>query len=157
LAVVREPPLASFFNANTQQLDGIQEDEDVRHQVDHRCLNRSDQSEKSSRDAQDVNHADAEKDILLNGAIRTPRQRTRQHGILYGTASGECRVKYLSVDAEIKAGDVVETAGLEGFFPKGVMVGSVKRAWKEPGQIYQVAEILPAADLGRLEEAAIIE
>ena len=84
-------------------------------------------------------------------------QRTRQHGILYGTASGECRVKYLSVDAEIKAGDVVETAGLEGFFPKGVMVGSVKRAWKEPGQIYQVAEILPAADLGRLEEAAIIE
>jgi rod shape-determining protein MreC len=84
-------------------------------------------------------------------------QRTRHHGILFGTASGECRMKYIPVEAELKEGDIVETAGLGSFFPKGILVGRVKRTWKEPGQIYQVALIKPAADLGRVEEVVCVE
>ena len=56
----------------------------------------------------------------------------------------------------VKAGDVVESAGFGGFFPKGLLVGRVRRAWKEPGQIYQVAEVDPATDLSRLEEVACL-
>lgn len=84
-------------------------------------------------------------------------QRTRHQGVLYGTTSGECRVKYLSVDAQIMPGDLVETAGLGGFFPKGVPVGRVVRVWKEPGQIYQVAQIKPLVDLNRIEEVALLD
>ena len=93
----------------------------------------------------------------LNSKIGVLIQRTRQTGILFGTSQGECRMKYVSVDTQLKRGDIVETAGFGGFFPKGLRVGTVERAWKEPGQIYQVAEVTPLADLSRLEEVALVE
>ena len=91
-----------------------------------------------------------------NSKIGVLIQRTRQQGVLYGTFSGECRIKYLSVDVEVKNRDIVESAGYGGFFPKGLLIGEVKRAWKEPGQIYQVAEVRPSTDLSRIEEVACV-
>lgn len=84
-------------------------------------------------------------------------QRTRQAGILFGLPSGECRVKYLSLDAEPQVGDVVETAGFGGPFPKGLRVAVVAKVWKEPGQLYRVASVRPVADLKRLEEVLLVE
>lgn len=84
-------------------------------------------------------------------------QRTRDQGILYGVVGGRCRVKYIPVDSTLKKGDLAETAGLGSFFLKGIPVGQVERVWKEPGQIYQVAEIKPIADLNRLEEVTCVE
>ncbi len=83
-------------------------------------------------------------------------QRTRQQGVMSGTVAGECRIKYLSVDVPLAPGDVVETAGFGGSIPKGLLVGKILRAWKEPGQIYQVAQVAPATDLSRLEEVACL-
>jgi len=83
-------------------------------------------------------------------------QRTRDEGVLYGISSSIC-VKYLPVDGVFNSNDVVETAGYGRFFPKGLPVGKVIRVWKEPGQIYQVAEIAPLSDLGRLEELVCVE
>jgi len=84
-------------------------------------------------------------------------QRTRQQGVLFGAPGGECRIKYLSMDETPKVGDLVETAGLGGFIPKGFPVGRVERVWKEPGQIYQVAQVKTFMDLGRIEEVAVVE
>lgn len=84
-------------------------------------------------------------------------QRTRQAGVLYGTPNGECRMKYISVEAELRAGDVVETAGMGGFFPKGLLIGTIEKCWREPGQMYQVASVKPVTDLSRIEEVALIE
>lgn len=92
-----------------------------------------------------------------NSKIGVLIQRTRQEGILFGTSPGECRMKYISVSAEVKKGDVIETAGFGGFFPKGLMVGTIERAWQEPGQIYQVALVRPFTDLNRIEEVAVVE
>jgi rod shape-determining protein MreC len=83
-------------------------------------------------------------------------QRTRDQGILYGTFSGECRMKYLSLDAKLEPGDVVESAGYGGLFPKGLLIGTVQKVWKEPGQIYQVASVKPLQDLARIEEVACV-
>lgn len=96
-----------------------------------------------------INDPDARLGVII--------QRTRQEGVLYGTASGECRVKYLSADIEVKPGDFVETAGFGAHYPKGLPVGKVTRVWKEPGQIYQVALIKPLADLSRFEEVTCVE
>ncbi|MBI2095842.1 MAG: rod shape-determining protein MreC [Candidatus Omnitrophica bacterium] len=83
-------------------------------------------------------------------------QRTRQMGVLTGTLSAECRVKYLPVESSLREGDIVETSGVAGFFPKGIVVGRVKKIWKEPGQMYQTAEITPYADFSRVEEVACV-
>lgn len=79
-------------------------------------------------------------------------QRTRHTGVVFGTVDGECRMKYISMDADVQVGDVVETAGFSEDFPKGLMIGKIDRVWKEPGQIYRVASLTLAADLDRLEE-----
>ncbi len=92
-----------------------------------------------------------------NSKVGVYLQQTRQGGILYGAPSGECRIKYLSLDREIKKGDVVQTAGFGGHYPKGLPVGTIERAWKEPGQIYQVAIAKPIADLSRIEEVVVVE
>lgn len=84
-------------------------------------------------------------------------QRTRDQGVLYGTPSGECRIKYLPLDSEAREGDLVETAGSSSNFPKAVPIGLIDRIWKEPGQVYRVARVKPAADLSRIEEVLCVE
>lgn len=84
-------------------------------------------------------------------------QRSRHQGMLFGTLQGECRIKYLPVDADVKPGDLVETAGFGGFYPKAIPVGIIKRVWKEPGQIYLVAEVTPFTDYNRMEEVLILD
>lgn len=91
-----------------------------------------------------------------NSRIGAVVQRTRDAGILYGTFSGECRMKYLSLDAKLEPGDLIESAGHGGFFPKGLLIGTIEKVWKEPGQIYQVALVKPLADLSRVEEVACL-
>jgi rod shape-determining protein MreC len=83
-------------------------------------------------------------------------QRTRHSGVVYGTPDGECRMKYLSLDADIEIGDLVETAGLSHMTPKGLPIGRIEAIWKEPGQIYRVASIRLAASLDSLEEVTCV-
>jgi rod shape-determining protein MreC len=83
-------------------------------------------------------------------------QRTRHGGIVYGTVSGECRMKYLPLDADVRPGDLIETAGLSENIPKGLLIGEVTDVWKEPGQLYKVAALKLFADLHRLEEVICV-
>jgi rod shape-determining protein MreC len=83
-------------------------------------------------------------------------QRTRHTGVVYGTVDGESRMKYLSMDADVQVGDLVETAGYSEEFPKGLLIGTIDRVWKEPGQIYRVASIKLAADIDRIEEVLCV-
>ena len=102
----------------------------------------------------------ASKALLLtdpNCKVGVLLERTRQQGVLSGAVSGECRMKYITLGADVKPGDRVETAGLGVFFPKGIPVGEVIRSWKEPGQIYQVASVRPLADPGKIEEVAVLD
>lgn len=87
-------------------------------------------------------------DFRIGGLL----QRTRLTGVVYGAPDGECRMKYIPLEADVKRGDVIETAGLTPGVPKGILIGRVSQVWKEPGQIYKVASIDLFADLERLEE-----
>ena len=83
-------------------------------------------------------------------------QRTRHTGVVYGRMDDEIRMKYISLDADVVPGDVVETAGYSVGFPKGIPVGVVEHIWKETGQVYKVASIKPFADVNRLEEVICV-
>lgn len=90
-------------------------------------------------------------DFRIGGLL----QRTRLTGVVYGAPDGECRMKYIPLDADVKPGDVVETAGLTAGVAKGILIGRVTEVWKEAGQIYKVALIDLFADLERLEEVLV--
>jgi rod shape-determining protein MreC len=91
-----------------------------------------------------------------NSAIDSIVQRNRAKAIVEGRGENRCQLKYLLRTDEVMVGDVVVTSGLSGSFPKGLMVGEIRRVEKKGYGIFQYAELVPSVDLTRLEEVLII-
>jgi len=83
-------------------------------------------------------------------------QRTRDEGIVEGTTQGRARIKYLPLLSNVRVGDTVVTSGLAGGFPRGLVIGAITGIQKEEGALFQSAEIVPEADLAKLEEVLVI-
>ena len=99
-------------------------------------------------------------DILLitdyNSAIDSIVERTRAKAIVEGKGENRCQLKYLLRADEVALGDVVVTSGLGGNFPKGLMVGEIKKVDKKGHGVFQFAELIPSVDMTQLEEVFII-
>ncbi len=91
-----------------------------------------------------------------NNAVTGLIQRTRDEGIVEGTADGRARMKYIPLLATLQSGDVVVTSGLTGGFPRGIPMGTITRIDKAEGELFQSAEIVPEVDLHKLEEVLVI-
>lgn len=83
-------------------------------------------------------------------------QQGRSEGIARGAIDGGLTLDFVSVDATVTSGDVVITSGMGGVFPKGLLIGEVAEATNNPGDLDQTIVLSPAADLGRLEEVAVL-
>ncbi len=91
-----------------------------------------------------------------NNAIAGLLQRTRDEGIVEGTAQRTVRMKYIPLLAGIQDGDWIVTSGLVGGFPRGLPIGTLSKVEKDEGELFQVAEVSPAVDFSRLEEVLVI-
>jgi rod shape-determining protein MreC len=91
-----------------------------------------------------------------NSAIDTIVQRTRAKAIVEGKGENQCQLKYLLRTEEVAIGDIVVTSGLSGNFPKGVMVGEIRKLEKIGQGTFQYAELVPSVDLTKLEEVLIV-
>ncbi|MBI3603321.1 MAG: rod shape-determining protein MreC [Nitrospirae bacterium] len=91
-----------------------------------------------------------------NNAVTGLIQRTREEGIVAGTADGRARLKYIPLLSTVRAGDVVVTSGLTGGFPRGLAIGTITRTEKEEDDLFQSAEIVPEADSHKYEEVLVI-
>jgi rod shape-determining protein MreC len=91
-----------------------------------------------------------------NSAIDSIVQRTRAKAIVEGKGENRCQLKYLLRADEVVVGDVVVTSGLGGNFPKGLMIGEVKKVDKKGYGVFQYAELVPSVDLTQLEEVFVI-
>jgi rod shape-determining protein MreC len=91
-----------------------------------------------------------------NSAIDSIVQRTRAKAIVEGKGENRCQLKYLLRTEEVAVGDVVVTSGLAGNFPKGLMVGEIKKVDKKGHGVFQYAELVPSVDLTKLEEVFVV-
>ncbi|MGH7860346.1 MAG: rod shape-determining protein MreC, partial [Candidatus Binatia bacterium] len=91
-----------------------------------------------------------------NSGVDAIVQRTRARGIVEGVLEGGATMKYLRQTEDVKDGDVVVTSGVDGIYPKGVMIGRIIRVERKDYGLFQVATILPAVDFSRLEEVLVI-
>jgi rod shape-determining protein MreC len=91
-----------------------------------------------------------------NSAIDSIVERTRAKAIVEGKGENRCQLKYLLRAEEVAVGDVVVTSGLGGNFPKGLMVGEIKKVDKKGHGVFQYAELVPSVDLTQLEEVFVI-
>ena len=71
-------------------------------------------------------------------------------------APSPSRMDYISREDEIWGHDEVVTSGLGGVFPEGLLVGYVKKVDIDPSGLYQRADLVPAADLGKLRYVFVV-
>lgn len=91
-----------------------------------------------------------------NSAITGLIRRTRDEGIVQGTAQKGVRMKYIPLLSPVKSGDTVVTSGFTGGFPRGIPIGSVVRIEKAENNLFQVAFLTPNVQVGKVEEVLII-
>ncbi|MGZ3494383.1 MAG: rod shape-determining protein MreC [Thermodesulfobacteriota bacterium] len=91
-----------------------------------------------------------------NSAVDCIVERSRAKAIVEGKGENQCHLKYLLRSEEVAVGDIVITSGLGGNFPKGLMVGEVKKVDKKGHGVFQYAELMPSVDMTRLEEVFVV-
>lgn len=84
-------------------------------------------------------------------------QRSRVRGTVVGAGDGQkMLLDFVRREDDITDGDVVVTAGTDGIFPRGLVVGSVKGVSRPTVGLFLVGQLEPAVDLARVEEVLVL-
>ena len=105
-----------------------------------------------------VSH-DAARVLLIsdhNSALDAFDQRSRARGIIAGVVEDGLAMKYVERSEDIKPGDIIVTSGLDGIFPRGLLVGTVARVSREGPGLFLNIEVKAAVDFRELEQVMIL-
>ena len=91
-----------------------------------------------------------------NSALDTFDQRSRVRGIVAGVVDDGLVMKYVDRSEDVKPGDTIVTSGLDGIFPRGLLVGEVTAVTREGPGLFLTVEVAPAADFRRLEQVLVV-
>lgn len=100
--------------------------------------------------------------INADSAVSCLVERTRDNGIMKGQLSAAsdddtCRMYYVPSVNDIMPGDSVVTSGLDGVYPKGLVVGTVTEVSRQSDTSSQYISIKPAADFKHIEEVLVLQ
>ena len=103
-----------------------------------------------------ITHEEGDAALLGARVFRTQEVAVAE-GDLALMGEGKLKLSYLSADAQLLSGDVVTTSGLGGFYPGGLVIGTVESVRTGDDGLAQYAVLAPAARLGELSEVFIIK
>jgi rod shape-determining protein MreC len=90
-----------------------------------------------------------------NCSIGSLVERTRRQGVVRGNGGGTVQMFDIPALSDVQPGDRILTAGIDGVYPRGILIGTVIRA--EPGQsLFKTVSVKPAADFGAVEEVIVL-
>lgn len=93
--------------------------------------------------------------IDRNSAVDGLVQRTRARGIVKGDAYGSCLFQYALRKDDIKPQDVIVSSGMDGVYPKGLLLGVVAEVTSSSGVFHEV-RLTPYVDFEKLEEVLVV-
>lgn len=95
--------------------------------------------------------------LLLDrqSAVDGTVQRSRTRGIVRGVGD-MLEFEFVARGSDVRAGDVVITSGLDGVYPKGLMIGQVREVPDAGSRLLATAVVEPAVDFGRLEQVFVM-
>jgi rod shape-determining protein MreC len=93
--------------------------------------------------------------IDRNAAAGALVERTRAQGVVVGDGDTRLQMEYVSEVSDIVVGDVVVSAGIDGIYPKGFVIGRVESVEKN-GPSYRKITIRPAVDFSSLEDVLVV-
>jgi rod shape-determining protein MreC len=83
-------------------------------------------------------------------------ERTRRQGIVHGGEHGTLELDFVPLQADVRVGDAVVSAGIDGVFPRGLPIGKINSV--EPGnELFHRIRLTPAVDFGRLDQVYLLE
>ena len=86
--------------------------------------------------------------------------RTQETGVVGGSAElynkGRTKLKLLPRDTALLSGDIIETSGIGGLFPSGILIGTVKTMGAENSGVSMYAEIEPVVDVMSVSDVVIV-
>jgi len=91
-----------------------------------------------------------------NSALDALDQRTRARGIIGGVIDGGMTMKYVDRSEDLREGDEIITSGMDGIFPRGLLVGRVKQVSQEGPGLFLNIDVKPAANFRKLEQVLIL-
>jgi rod shape-determining protein MreC len=92
--------------------------------------------------------------IDRNAAAGAIVARSRAQGVVVGTGETRLRMDYVSTSSDVVVGDTVVTSGVDGIYPKGLVIGRVDNIDKTSGA-WQIG-IVPAVDFSSLEQVLVV-
>lgn len=95
-----------------------------------------------------ITNPDASVGVILESS-RTP-------GVLKGTGDLLLDLNYINNSVPAAVGEIVLSSGLDGIFPKGLVIGKVVDSQKGKG-VFRSITVEPAVDLVRLEEVSVLK
>ena len=91
-----------------------------------------------------------------NSALDGFDQRSRARGIVAGMVDDGIIMKYVDRSQDIKAHDTIVTSGLDGIFPRGLLVGTVNGVHREGPGLFLAVQLAPAVSFRELEQVLVV-
>ena len=94
-----------------------------------------------------------------SSAIDALVQESRVSGIVEGSREDAIYMRYVLKfkDYQVRPKDLVITSGLDGIFPKGLVIGRVHKARLDAPGLFQEIEVRPRIDLRKLEYVLVLD
>jgi len=90
-----------------------------------------------------------------NSSVGVLIERTRRQGVLRGDGAGGAQLYDIPSLADVRPGDSIITAGIDGIYPKGIPVGVVVKA--EKGQdLFKTITVKPLVEFASIEETIVL-
>lgn len=83
-------------------------------------------------------------------------QSNRARGVLEGSGGGTCKLLYVSVGEQVAVGDRIITSGMDGVYPKGLLLGVVSEIKSRSEGLFQSIEVKPSVVFSKLENVLIV-
>lgn len=83
-------------------------------------------------------------------------QSSRARGVVRGLGGEQCELNHVLIDEEVAVGDRIITSGMDGVFPKGLLVGIVLQIDKRGKGMFQNIRIRPSVKFSRLETVLVV-
>ena len=81
--------------------------------------------------------------------------RTGELGVVRGDGRGGLRMNNLPTTSRVKPGDLVESAGIDGIYPRGVPIGRVVSVSRGTGLFLEI-RVAPAASFSQLADVLVL-
>ncbi|MGR3310798.1 MAG: rod shape-determining protein MreC [Candidatus Brocadiales bacterium] len=96
--------------------------------------------------------------LITDPASRVPARvlETRNRGIVEGTSTPRCRLKYIPRAAKVKENHKVVSSGVGDIFPEAIYIADVVKSVVKEDEPFRHIELLPRMNLSKLEVVIVI-